>query len=193
VPACFGEAIAIFKAAMKKSIRHEKIVPINWIDDEERWILVPSNAPHPRRKRTKEIVHVKGNCSFAAGVPKSIIDFIYRSVRKLGLTDRSLIFSRATVRSSSGLILKEVSICELDWGVGTLITIPRALRYKDMSTVHTAEGTYTVRLMELSVLSGLLRLALPGRSHRSYADMAARVIVQGWGELNETRNRSGGA
>jgi len=178
---------------MKKSIRHEKIVPINWIDDEERWIPVPSNAPHPRRKRTKEIVHVKGNCSFAAGVPKSIIDFIYRSVRKLGLTDRPLIFSRATVRSSSGLILKEVSICELDWGVGTLITIPRALRYGDMITVHAAEETYTVRLMELVVLSGLIRLALPGRSLRSYTDMATRVIVQGWNQPGETRSRFGNA
>ena len=177
---------------MGKSIRHEKIVPINWIDDEERWILVPSNAPHPRRKRTKEIVYVKGNCSFATGVPKSIIDFIYRSVRKLRLTDRPLIFSRATVRNPSGLILKEVSIRELDWGVGTLITIPRALRYRDMTTLCVADTTYTVRLMELAVLSGLIRLALPGRSLRSCADMAARVIVHGWNQLGETPKGPGG-
>jgi hypothetical protein len=178
---------------MGKSIRHEKIVPINWIDDEERWILVPSNAPHPRRKRTKEIVYVKGNCSFATGVPKSIIDFVYRSVRKLRLTERPLIFSRATVRNSSGLLLKGVSICELDWGVGTLVTIPRALRYRDMITVHAADNTYTVRLMELAVLSGLLRLALPGKSSGSYQELAARVIARGWGQVGETRNSSGGA
>jgi hypothetical protein len=169
---------------MGKSIRHEKIVPINWVDDEERWVLVPPTATHGRRKRTKEIVYVKGNCSFAAGVPKSIIDFIYRAVRQLNLTDRPLIFSRGTVRTSAGLTLKGVSIRELDWGVGTLITIPRILKYRDTTTVEVGDETFSMRLMELVVLSGLLHLALPGKSSPSCAEVAARIIVRGWGQLD---------
>ena len=169
---------------MGKSIRHEKIVPINWVDDEERWILVPPTATHARKKRTKEIVYVKGNCSFAVGVPRSIIDFIYRAVRQLNLTDRPLIFSRGTLRTSSGLLLRGVSIRELDWGVGTLITIPRVLKYRDRKTLSLGSETCEVRLMELVVLSGLLRLASPGTSSPSCAGLAARILVRGWGHLD---------
>jgi len=170
---------------MGKSVRNSKIVPINWIDDEERWILVPGTVRKAHRTRTKEIIYTKGRCSFTMGVPKSIIDFIYRSVKQLKLTDRPLIFSRGTVRTSRGVVKNEVSIRELDWGVGTLITIPRVLKYGEMITLSLLSISYSVRLMELVVLHGLLQIAFPRKKTTFYYNLAARILTKGWGQLDD--------
>ncbi|MFW6181772.1 MAG: hypothetical protein ACOC8N_08490 [Spirochaetota bacterium] len=162
----------------------QKIVPIDWVDDEERWILVPpGGAERRRRRRDKQIVYKKQRCLFAAGVPRSIIDFTYRAVKKLGLTDRVLIFSRGTVRAGGVLTKREVSIHELDWGVGTLLTIPRALRYGDQVTVQVEGIICRIRLMELAVLEGLLKLVPPGGRAQTCRATAARVIAFGWSRL----------
>jgi len=169
---------------MKPRNSDQKIVPIDWVDDEERWILVPPGpAETRRRRRDKQLVYKKNRCLFASGVPRSIIDFTYRAVRKLGLSDRVLIFSRGTVRAGGVLKIREVSIRELDWGVGTLFTIPRQLRYGEHADLAVEGGTCSIRLMELAVLEGLLKIALPRRSPSYYRDAAARVIAFGWSRL----------
>jgi hypothetical protein len=161
-----------------------KIVPIDWIDREERWVLVPpSNAENRRRRREKKITLKKHRCLFTADVPKGIIDFIYRAVRQLGLADRTLIFSRGTVRHNGRQSGSSVSIRELDWGVGTLVTIPRALKY-GRHTVLTVRGhPCTCRLMELTVLEGLLRLAFPHEHGSFYEDTASLILAKGWSAL----------
>lgn len=170
---------------MKPRHRDQKVVPIDWIDEEERWILVPPTAAeNRRRRREKEILYKKDRCLFAAGVPTSVVDFTYRAVKKLGLRDRTLIFSRGTVRTGSGLQKREVSIHELDWGVGTLITIPRQLRYGERAALEVGGVACSIRLMELAVLEGLLKLALPRRRPPFYRDAAARVIAGGWRRLD---------
>jgi hypothetical protein len=166
------------------SIRESKIVPIDWIDDEERWVLVPGTLRQPRRILTKRIVYRKENCLFAVGVPKSVIDFIYRSVRQLGLSDRTLIFSRGVVRNTAGPLKYGVSIRELDWGVGTLITIPRILKYGEHIVLPSGAAGHRVRRMELVVLIGLLKLAFPDRTSKDHSIMAALILIRGWNQLH---------
>ena len=161
-----------------------KIIPINWVDKIDRWIVVPGTIKEQHRRRTKEIIYSKNKCYFAAGVPKSIIDFIYRAVKQLKLTDKSLIFSRGTVRTAKTLVKNAVSIRELDWGVGTLITIPRILKYREEITLQIENSEYSLRLMELTVLHGLLRIAYPGKDTKFTFNMAAHILARGWSQLN---------
>ncbi len=165
-----------------------KIIPINWIDETERWIIVPGTIQEKYRRRTKEIIFSKNKCSFATGVPESIIDFIYRAVKQLHLTDAPLIFSRGTVRTSRGLVRNAVSIHKLDWGVGTLVTIPRILKYREEITLQIENTEYSLRLMELVVLHGLLRIAYPGRGAHFFSSMAARILAKGWSQLDDEKS-----
>ncbi len=169
---------------MKNTLRDSKIVPIDWIDEIERWIIVPGTIKESYRRRIKEISFSKNKCYFAAGVPKSIIDFIYRSVKQLNLTNRTLIFSRGTVRSSKGLIKHAVSIHQLDWGVGTLITIPRILGYREEINVSINNMKYSLRLMELVVLHGLLQIAYPKKNKKFYSCKATLILAKGWSQLD---------
>jgi hypothetical protein len=168
---------------MKTDIKIQKIVPIDWVEESDRWILAPGTVLEKERRRIKQIVHVKNKCHFAAGVPGSIYDFIYRAVKNLNMTDRTLIFSRGMVRNSRTRLKLTVSIRELDWAVGTLITIPRLLPYREMITLEIEKKEYTLRLMELVVLRGLLALAVPGREWKYYPAMAALILARGWKEL----------
>jgi hypothetical protein len=163
-----------------RSVRDQKIVPIDWVDSEERWIVVPPGpAERRKRRREKAIVYSKEHCFFATGVPKSIIDFIYRSVKKLGLTEQDIIFTRGTIRSKTGLVRNGVSISRLEWGVGTLITIPRSMKYGERVVLSVEGEPVSVRHMELAVLCGLLKLA--GAESGSQAPFTAgRILARGW-------------
>jgi hypothetical protein len=165
---------------MRNNIRDLKIVPINWIDEAERWIVVPGNPRGKHRRRTREIIYAKNRCFFTTGVPKNLIDFVYRSVRQLNLSDQTLIFSRGTVRTSKGLVRNAVSIRDLDWGVGLLITIPRILKYREMITRTVDSTDFSLRLMELVVLHGLLQIAYPRKRATFYSNNAVLIIAKGW-------------
>ena len=160
-----------------------KVVPLNWINEIDRWIVVPGTVKEKGRLRIKEINYCKNNCFFAAGVPKSIIDFIYRSVVKLNLKEKKLFFSRGTVRNHRSLLKYSVSIHELDWGVGTLITIPRILKYKEKINYTISRQEYSMRIMELVILQGLLRIAYPENSKSVLKTLAVLILAKGWGEL----------
>lgn len=170
---------------MPKKSGSGQIVPINWIDESERWLVVPGTVLE-KRKRLKEVTYEKNNCLFASGVPKSIIDFIYRSVKSLGLSDTKLIFSRGTVRTKKEKKKHAVSVRELDWGVGTLITIPRLLKYRETIQLSIAGTHHTLRLMELVILRGLLQIARPGKKKDYYPIMAALICAHGWTSLETT-------
>jgi hypothetical protein len=161
-----------------------KIVPINWVDDTERWVVIPGTRNERTRSRTKELCFRKKNCYFASNVPKSIFDFIYRAVRQLDLGDRTLIFARGTVRVSKKLSRNAVSIQELDWGVGTLVTIPRILPYRELVTLTIDNTEHTLRLMELVVLQGLLRIACPRKTAGFYSTEAVLILARGWSRLD---------
>ena len=169
---------------MNESARELKIVPINWVDDAERWVLVPGHAGRGKVRRTKEIRFVKARCHFSYDVPKSIIDFTYRAVRKLGLSERTLIISRGTVRNSRGIVKNAASIQELAWGVGTLVTIPRVLKYGEKVQIPIDGVLHSFRLMELVVLHGLLRIAYPRKKAAFYTKMPARILAEGWSVLD---------
>ncbi len=154
------------------------------MDDTERWIVIPGTIKEGRRRRIKELFLRKNNCFFARGVPKSIIDFTYRSVKKLGLTEKTLFFIRGTVRIKRGVVKNAVMIRELDWDVGTLITIPAGMRYRERLILDIDGEKSDLRLMELSLLHGLLQVACPKKSSAFYSNMAALVIARGWGQLN---------
>ncbi len=168
----------------KKNEKPDKIVPINRVDDIDRWIVVPGTSLEGKKHRIKEVPRGRNKCQFAAGVPKSINDFIYRSVMQLRLTDRKLIFSRGVVRSRNLKVKHAVSIRELDWDVGTLITIPRVLKYREMIALNIDGRNYTLRLMELVVLHGLLQVARPGKGREYYANLAALLLARGFKHLD---------
>ncbi len=168
---------------MKKK-KDPKVIPINQVEERDRWIVVPGTSLEGNRRRIKEVPRGRNQCNFAAGVPKSINDFIYRTVMQLGLTDRKLIFSRGVVRSRHLKVKHAVSIKELDWDVGTLITIPRILKYGEYITLVIEGSEHTLRLMELVVLHGLLQLAYPKKNAEYYAAMAALVLARGFKHLD---------
>jgi hypothetical protein len=168
---------------LKYNNGEQKVIPINWIDESDRWIVVPGTVLEKRRRRIKEVPFSKNNCSFATGVPRSIFDFIYRCVKQLKLTDRRLFFSRGMVRTSKKIYKNAVAIRELDWGVGTLIIIPRLLKYREKISLHIENTEYSFRLMEVVVLHGLLQIACPGKDAEYYSTMAALILARGWNQL----------
>lgn len=167
-------------------MKNHAVIPLNWVDDTERWIVIPGTIKEGRRRRIKELFLKKNNCFFARGVPKSIIDFTYRSVKKLGLTGQTIFFIRGTVRTRKGVVKNAVMVRELDWDVGTLITIPSGMRYSDKLILEIECEKSELRLMELSLLHGLLQMTFPKKSSAFYSHIAALVIVRGWSHLTET-------
>jgi hypothetical protein len=166
--------------------RENNIIPLNWIDDTERWIVIPGTIKEGRKRRLKELFLRKNNCFFARSVPKSIIDFTYRSVKKLGLTPKAIFFTKGTVRIKKGVVKNAVMVRELEWDVGTLVTIPAGMRYRERLTLEIDGERKDLRLMELSILHGLLQIAYPKKNSAFYSHMSALVIVRGWKQLQET-------
>ncbi len=166
----------------------QEVVPIGRVHDSERWIVVPGTIKEGKKKRIKEIRFQRKNCLFAAGVPSSIIDFTYRTVVKLNLREETLIFSRGTVRGTGGKTNRAVSVRPLDWDVGRLITIPREMRYRDHVAISLEGEEYSLRVMEMALLLGLLPLAFPGREKTFYPALAVAILVRGWKVLDHVRD-----
>ena len=162
-----------------------KVVPLNWVNKVDRWIVVPGTIKENGRLRVKEVPLCKKNCFFASGVPKSIIDFIYRCVVQLDLKDKKLFFSRGTVRNKRSLLKYSVSIHELNWGVGTLITIPRILKYKEKINYIIDKEEFSFRIMELIILQGLLKIVYPEKDKQFHKTMSALILAKGWGQIEQ--------
>jgi hypothetical protein len=163
-----------------------KTVSINWINDTEKYIIVPRREKNRIVKKLKRLIKVKGSCYFTQGVPHKLIDFIYRAVIQLGLRDRKLIFSRGSVKNKYGPTRSAVEICELDWDLGTSFIIPMKRNYGAAVNLVIDDKKHSVRFMEIMVLSGLLRLKYPGKSGKWRSAMAAAIVTQGWGMLART-------
>lgn len=168
---------------MKK--HSSKTIPINWIGDTEKYILVPRLERKRVVKKVKRLIKVKGGCYFTQGVPLKLIDFIYRAVVKLGLRDRKLIFSRGAVKVKGRPTSNVVDVYELDWDLGTSFIIPLKRSYNDMLNFIINGKTHSLRIMEIMVLSGLLRLVHAGKSEKWRSAMAAAIIAGGWAELQK--------
>jgi hypothetical protein len=166
---------------MKKN--SSKTVPINWIGDTEKYILVPRLERKRVVKKVKRLIKVKGGCYFTQGVPLNLIDFIYRAVIKLGLRDRKLIFSRGAVKIKGRPTSNVVEVFELDWDLGTSFIIPLKRNYNTRLNFNINGETHSLRIMEIMVLSGLLRLVHGDKSEKWRSAMAAAIIAGGWAEL----------
>ncbi len=177
--------MAVKNARTMKKTQPGKIVPINRIGKTEKYILVPRLERKRVVKKVKRLIKVKGECYFTLGVPLSLIDFIYRTVVKLGLRDRRLIFSRGSVKINSRPTSTVVEVHELDWDLGTSIIIPMKRKYTTTLAFNVGGKKHTVRLMEIMVLSGLLKLIFKDKSEKWRSAKAVTIIVQGWGALNQ--------
>jgi hypothetical protein len=60
------------------------------------------------------------------------------------------------------------------------VTIPRALRFNRMITITWDGEPHELRLMEVIVLTALLRIARPGESSGWYDRRAADILIHGW-------------
>jgi hypothetical protein len=162
-----------------------KIVPINRIGDTEKYILVPRMERKRVVKKVKRLIKVKGECYFTLGVPVSLIDFIYRAVVKLGLRDRRLIFSRGSVKINNRPTSNVVEVLELDWDLGTSMIIPMKRKYATKLDFNIGGSRHTVRLMEIMVLSGLLKLIYRDKSEKWRSAKAVTIIARGWGVMDQ--------
>ena len=161
------------------------VVPINWIDDAERFIVVPRIEKGRIIKKVKPLRKVKGNCYFTRGVAYNLIDFIYRAVRQLELTDRKLIISRGSVKKNGRNVWNAVAVYELEWDLGTSIIIPQRLRHDKMVTVEVNGEDHVVRLMELVLLNTLLRLKYKDKPASWYNSLTSSILVTGWKALKD--------
>lgn len=160
------------------------VVPIDWVDDADRWIVVPGTVLEGRRRRIKELPLRRKNCHFARDLPAGIIPFAVRAVSRLALTDRVLLFARGAVRTQRSNIKYNVAIRELEWGVGTLIILPRRVPYRETKTVWIGDSSYNVNVMEFLVLHALIGLAHPGADASRRLAMTALVLTRGWKSLS---------
>jgi hypothetical protein len=167
------------------TISKNKTVPINWIGDTEKYILVPRLERKRVVKKVKRLIKVKGACFFTRGVPYKLIDFIYRAVIKLGLRERKLIFSRGAVKVKGRPASNIVEVYELDWDLGTSFIIPLKRRYDTTLNFSVDGSVHPMRLMEIMVLSGLLKLVHGDKSEKWRSAKAVSIIARGWGEIGE--------
>lgn len=161
-----------------------KVVPINRVDKTEKYILVPRRVKSRVVKKLKRLIKVKGECYFTLGVPIALIDFIYRAVIKLGLRDRRLIFSRGVVKIRNQPTSNIVDVHELDWDLGTSFIIPMKRRYATSLDFIVDGKRHTVRLMEIMVLSALLKLVYREKSEKWRSAKAVSIIARGWASLD---------
>ena len=167
-----------------KNSQVNKVVPIDRIGDTEKYILVPRLERRRVVKKVKRLIRVKGECYFTLGVPLSLIDFIYRAVVKLGLRDRRIIFSRGSVKINNRSTSNVVEVHELDWDLGTSMIIPMKRKYATMLDFDVGGARHAVRLMEIMVLSALLKLVFRDKSEKWRSAKAVTIITRGWGSMN---------
>ncbi|MBN1532092.1 MAG: hypothetical protein JXA20_05465 [Spirochaetes bacterium] len=167
---------------MTRKLNDTNVIPLNAPEPSDRWIPIPNRSAGTLR--LKGLYRKRGNCYFAAGVPKIIISSAYRAVLRLGMRDRTIIFSRGAVKVR-GVSRKDlVSVTELDWDVGTSIIIPHGLSQQTRVILQSPEETREVTMMELIVLGGLLRLPWPEKRASWYFSTAAQVLMYGWKALD---------
>jgi hypothetical protein len=170
----------------RKSPKDDKIVPLNRVEDSERWVPIPGTDRLRPSSRLKSLHRKRGNCYFAVGVSKKLFDFTYRSVVKLGLGAKTLIFSKGAVKVNNRSVSTRVSIKELDWDVGISIIIPRKLAYGRKLHLLIDGVEHHLSLMEIIVLQGLLQIASPGKPFKWYSSMAATIMAGGWKRYEST-------
>ena len=170
---------------MPSGKKEQPVIPINWIDDAERFIVVPRIEKGRIIKKIKPLRKVKGNCYFTRGVAYNLIDFIYRAIRQLELTDRKLIISRGSVKKNGRNVWNAVAVHELEWDLGTSIIIPQRLRHDKMVTVEVEGEDHVVRLMELILLNTLLRLRYKDKPAYWYDSTASLILANGWKSLQD--------
>jgi hypothetical protein len=171
------------RSAMAREPKGKNVVSIDRTDPSDRWVPIPNRSAGTLR--LKGLYRKRGNCYFAAGVPKLIITPSYRAVLRLGMRDRTFIFSRGAVKVR-GVSRKDlVSVTALDWDVGTSIIIPRGLSQRAMVVLQSPENTMEIPMMELIVLAGLIRLHSPGKGASWYYATAAKVLMYGWKALQD--------
>lgn len=161
-------------------MKPDNIIPINKIDSTLRYIVVPRKIKGKIQKVVKPLKKVKGNCYFTCNMPHALINFVYRSVKKLELTNSKLIFSRGTVRINNRIVHNAVSSTILDWDLGISFIIPLKLRYNIFVTIEVAGRDYTVRLMELAILIALMAHAYPSQPRKKHVENAQKVLALGW-------------
>jgi len=170
---------------MARKVKDDRNVKsINWIDDAERYIPIPGYENRKPSKRIKHLNREKTNCLFSRGIKKELIDFVYRSIVKLGLKDKKLIFTRGSVKVRGREVNHAIGLLELDWDVGISVKIPRLLNYDKRINLLINGKTHSLRLMEIIVLSCLIKMAVPGKNGGWYTDMSATIIALGWGRLD---------
>lgn len=156
------------------------IININNIDKTEHYLVIPRRIRGKVQKVIKPLKKVKGNCYFTCNMPHALINFIYISVKKLGLTNSKLIFSRGTVRINNRIVHNAVSSTVLGWDLGISFIIPLKLRYNTFVTIEVADNDYSVRLMELAILIALMAYAHPSQPPKKYVEDAHKVLCFGW-------------
>lgn len=156
------------------------IVNINHIDTSNRCAIVPGYNNRKKNKKLKQLPKSKGNCFFSSGVSHNLINFIYRAVVHLGLKNKKFIFSRGAVKKNNISVVNAVGVRELDWDVGISIRIPHKLSYNNTTRLVIGKEEHELKIMDLIVLSALLRFSHPNKKIKWYTDMAAIIIAKGW-------------
>ena len=163
----------------------KNIIQLNKIDSTHHYIVVPRRIRGKVQKVIKPLKKVKGNCYFTCNMPHALINFIYRSVKKLGLINSKLIFSRGTVRINNRIAHNAVSLTMLEWDLGILFIIPLKLRYNTFVTIEVADKDYSVRLMELAILIALMAYAHPSQPRKKHIEDAHKVLCLGWKSIRK--------
>ena len=156
------------------------IVNINHINESNSCAIVPGYNNRKKNKKLKQLPKSKGNCFFSSGVSYNLINFIYRAVVHLGLKNKKFIFSRGAVKKNNISVVHAVGVRELDWDVGISIRIPHKLNYNDITRLLIGNEEHELKIMELIILSALLRFSYPNKKIKWYSDMAAIIISKGW-------------
>jgi hypothetical protein len=170
---------------MDMPLKITRIIPMSHVGTQDRWIVVPKPPPGNRHAVLRSLKYKKGNCFFDSAVPKGMIDFIFRAVVHLGLQKHPVTVVRGTVKKHGRTVRHAVSLKELPWGTGTLIVVPRKLRYRDTIRLQITGREYEIRIMENIVLQALLRLARPEMQKDWYPQSAAVILSSGWKHLGD--------
>ncbi|MEW6526944.1 MAG: hypothetical protein AB1444_09780 [Spirochaetota bacterium] len=166
-------------------VSENNIIQLNKIEITERYIVIPRLIRGKVQKIVKPLKKVKGNCYFTCNMPHALINFIYRSVKKLGLTSVNLIFSRGNVRIKNRIVHNAVLSTILDWDLGISFIIPLKLRYNTFVTIEVDNNDYSVRLMELAILIALMAHAHPSQSRKKHIENAHKVLTLGWKSITQ--------